>query len=84
VQLAFKYSAIGNTPKFLWNGVADGGVRRPDWFDYNDHFTLAEAGSPFPTQSDFYPLNALWGVDNTCRDAYGYAPQEAGQGSCSV
>jgi hypothetical protein len=74
VQLAFKYSAIGGAPQFLWNGLADWGVRRPDWFDYNDHFTQSDAGSPLPIQADYYPLKALWGVDNTCRDAYGFAP----------
>ena len=82
VQLAFKYSAIGSAPQFLWNGLADAGVRRPDWFDYNDHFTQAEAGSPLPIQSDFYPLQALWGVDNTCRDAYGFTPSGMELGLC--
>ncbi len=82
VQLAFKYSAIGNAPQFLWNGLADWGVRRPDWFDYNDHFTQADAGSPLPIQSDFYPLKALWGVDNTCHDAYGFTPTGMEPGLC--
>jgi hypothetical protein len=74
VQLAFKYTAIGNAPQFLWNGLADFGVRHPEWFDYNDHFTQSEAGSPLPVQSDFYPLKSLFGIDNTCRGAYGFTP----------
>jgi hypothetical protein len=74
VQLGFKYSAIGNAPQFLWSGLADLGVRKPAWFDYNDHFTQGEAGSPLPIQSDFYPLKSLYGIDNTCRDAYGFIP----------
>ncbi len=82
VQLAFKYSAIGGAAQFLWNGLADLGVRRPDWFDYNDHFTQGEAGSPLPIQADYYPLKALFGVDNTCRDAYGFAPTGAEMGLC--
>jgi hypothetical protein len=82
VQLGFHYSAIDNAPAFLWNGLADYGVRRPDWFDYNDHFTQGEAGSPFPTQADYYPLQALWGVDNTCRDANGFTPTGAEVGLC--
>ncbi|MGD0806777.1 MAG: SdrD B-like domain-containing protein [Anaerolineales bacterium] len=82
VQLAFKYSAIGNAPQFLWNGLADLGVRNPAWFDYNDHFTQAEAGSPLPIQSDFYPLKALWGIDNTCHDAYGFTPTGMEPGLC--
>jgi hypothetical protein len=82
VQLAFKYSAVGSAPQFLWNGLADLGVRRPDWFDYNDHFTQGEAGSPLPVQADYYPLAALYGIDNTCRDAYGFAPTGVEAGLC--
>jgi hypothetical protein len=82
VQLGFKYSAIGNAAQFLWNGLADAGVRKPDWFDYNDHFTAAEAGSPLPAQADLYPLKALYGVDNTCRDAYGFTPGGLEPGLC--
>jgi hypothetical protein len=82
IQLAFKYSAIGNAPIFLWNGLADFGVRRPDWFDYNDHFTQAEAGSPLTIQADYYPLQALFGLDNTCRDAYGFSPIGSEPGLC--
>jgi hypothetical protein len=81
-QLAFKYSAIGTAPQFLWNGLADFGVRRPDWFDYNDHFTQSEAGSPLPVQSDYYPLKSLFGIDNTCRDAYGFTPTGMEQNLC--
>jgi hypothetical protein len=81
-QLAFKYSAIGSAPQFLWSGLADAGVRRPDWFDYNDHFTQSEAGSPLPVQSDFYPLKSLFGIDNTCRDAYGFPPTGTEQNLC--
>ncbi|MBN2086475.1 MAG: hypothetical protein JW748_14745 [Anaerolineales bacterium] len=82
VQLALKYSALGNAPQFLWNGLADAGIRRSDWFDYNDHFTAAEAGSPFPTQADLYPVKALSGVDNTCRDAFGFTPTGSEPGLC--
>ncbi|MBN1439325.1 MAG: hypothetical protein JW929_07955 [Anaerolineales bacterium] len=82
VQLGFKSLAIKNAAHFLWNGLADFGVRRPDWMDYNDRFTQGEAGSPLPIQPDYYPLAALFGIDNTCRDAYGYAPTGAEVGLC--
>jgi len=82
VQLALKYSAIDNASQFLWNGLADVGIRKPDWFDYNDHFTAAEAGSPYPVQADLYPLRQLAGVDNTCRDAYGFTPTGSEPGLC--
>jgi hypothetical protein len=82
VQLAFKYSAIGNAPQFLWNGLADAGLRNPGWFDYNDHFTAAEAGSPNTYDGDRYPLKGLYGIDNTCRDAYGFDPTGDEPGLC--
>jgi hypothetical protein len=82
VQLAFKYSVLGNASQFLWNGLADAGIRNPEWFDYNDHFTAAEAGSPNTYDGDRYPLKALWGVDNTCRDAYGFTPTGSEPGLC--
>ncbi len=82
VQLAFKYSAIGDATQFLWNGLADAGVRNPKWFDYNDHFTQAEAGSPYPVQTSLYPLKALYALDNTCRDAYGFTPTGLEAGLC--
>jgi hypothetical protein len=82
VQLAFKYSAIGNASQFLWNGLADAGVRNLKWFDYNDHFTQLEAGSPYPAQTTLYPLNALYALDNTCRDAYGFIPTGTEPGLC--
>ncbi len=82
VQLAFKYSAIANAPEFLWNGLADLGVRNPAWFDYNDRFTQAEAGSPYPAHTKYYPLKTLFGLDNTCRDAYGFTPTGTEAGLC--
>jgi hypothetical protein len=82
IQIAFSLLAIGNAPQFLWSGLADFGVRHPDWFDYNDHFTQGEAGSPLPIQADYYPLQALWGIDNTCRDAYGFTPAGGETGLC--
>lgn len=82
VQLAFKYSAIGNAPQFLWNGLADAGLRNPKWFDYNDHFTQKEAGSPYPVQTTLYPLDALSALDNTCRDPYGFTPIGTEPGLC--
>ena len=82
VQLAMKYSALASAGEFLWNGLADAGVRQHEWFDYNDQFTAAEAGSPLPTQAELYPLKGLWGVDNTCRDAYGFDPTGLEPGLC--
>ena len=39
VQIAFKYSVIGSPDEWTWGVWADEGVNKPEWFDYNDHFT---------------------------------------------
>lgn len=71
IQLAIKKSLMNNASTFMWSAWADDGVIDPAKFDYNDQFTLSEAGSPISGASD-YPLKALYLADNTCRLAYGY------------
>lgn len=68
VQLAFKYSLIRNNDKYMWGawaGVTE--MLNPAWFDYNDHFTHAIAGSSLSELPEYYPIKAFWGWDNTCR-----------------
>lgn len=83
VQLAFKYSVIGSAGTFLWGVWADAGPVEPAWFDYNDHYTPAQAGSPL-SNSPNYPLNELASVDNTCRWSYGFSPVGDEPGICTV
>jgi hypothetical protein len=71
IQLAIKKSLMNNASTFMWSAWADDGVIDPAKFDYNDQFTLSEAGSPISGAAD-YPLKALYLADNTCRLAYGY------------
>ncbi len=73
VQLALKYSAIDRDPAFMWWVWADRGVNHPDWMDYHDHFTLAEAGEPFLVRPH-YPIKAIAEVDNTCHWVFGFVP----------
>jgi len=83
VQIAFKYSVIGSPDEWTWGVWADEGVNKPEWFDYNDHFTAAEAGSP-TSGSSLYPLKALAAVDNSCRWAVGFTPDGDEPGICYV
>ena len=83
IQLAIKKSVLGNATAFMWNAWADDGVKDPTRFDYNDFFTLTEAGSPIGGASD-YPLKDLYLVDNTCRLAYGFEPTGNETGLCYV
>lgn len=71
IQLAFKRSLAGDV--FMAGVMADAGLRDVSQRDYVDRFTESEAGSPVRSKQ-YYPLNALHSVDNTCREAFGFVP----------
>jgi hypothetical protein len=83
VRLAFKKSLIQNDGTFLWGAWADQGVFEPGWYDYNDHFTHNEAGSPLQELTQ-YPNQALFEIDNTCRWAVGFTPTGVEPGLCPL
>jgi hypothetical protein len=70
VQFAFKRGLAEE--KFMLGVFADAGIRDVFELDYNDRFTEEQAGSPI-RGSKFYPLKLLFGVDNVCREAYGFS-----------
>jgi hypothetical protein len=74
LQLAFKHSFIGNDKTLIWGAWAFGDEFHPEWFEYNDYITFAQAGSPKSTSS-YYPLKALASVDSTCRWIQGILPR---------
>jgi hypothetical protein len=69
IQIAFKKSLAG--PAFLLGVVTDAGLKDVKQFDYVDHFAETEAGSPIRGHNNF-PLGALYALDNTCWEAYGF------------
>ncbi len=69
VQFAFKRALAGS--KFLFGVIVDGGLRSIADLDYVDRFTEEEAGSPEKSEAA-YPLKAVFGVDNACREAFGF------------
>ncbi len=73
VQLALKYDAIQRDEEFMWWVWTDRGVDQPVWMDYHDHYTLQEAGEPFPARAH-YPIKAIAQVDNTCHWVFGFVP----------
>ncbi len=83
VQIAIMFTLIGSDGQFVWGVWSDEGVQEPGWFDYNDHFTLAEAGSP-ASESSHYPLKAMAAMDNTCRWSYGFDLTGTEIGVCPV
>ncbi len=83
VYLAFKYGLINNDPAFTW-GAWSKTEFQPGWFDYNDYYTLMEAGSPLTYQSAAYPLKAFSEVDNTCRWPLGFTATGHEPGVCPI
>lgn len=83
VHLAFKHALIESASTFLWGGWTDEGVKEQGWFDYNDTFTLEQAGSPL-INNDHYPLKDLFSMDNTCRWTYGFEPTTSYPGLCPL
>lgn len=69
VQFAFKRSFAGEN--FMFGVLADAGIRNIEDLDYVDRYTEEQAGSPEKSEKE-YPLKAVYGVDNICREAYGF------------
>jgi len=69
VQFAFKKSWAGT--KFMYGVIADAGLKSVADMDYVDRFTEEEAGSPVRGEP-YYPLKAVYGVDNVCREVFGF------------
>jgi hypothetical protein len=85
VQIAFKRGVINDDDKFTWGAWAmHESTFNPAWFDYNDHFTFQEAGSPLSELTQYYPLKAFAEVDNTCRWGVGFTPIGTEPGVCPV
>jgi len=81
IEIAFKKQLLGPEQAFLWGAWADDAIQKPEWMDYNDHFTYEEAGSSIREQF-YYPLKQLYGIDNTCRAAFGFAARGDEWGLC--
>jgi hypothetical protein len=83
VEMAFKNTLTGGEKgKFIWLPWTDIGLT--DWskFEFNDHFTFEQAGYPIKDDKANYPLKAIWGVDNTCREPSNFTPNGTMPGLC--
>jgi hypothetical protein len=81
VQFAFKRSWSGS--EFMLGVIADAGLKDPKKLDYVDRIPIAQAGSPVKDNM-YYPLNELFAVDNTCREAFGFEPTHYEPQGCPV
>lgn len=80
VEIAFKLSMLGD-PSGYAMGAWAGTKIDPALFDYEDHMTHAQAGSPNPGDT-IYPIKQMAEIDNTCRLAIGFAPTGKEPGLC--
>jgi hypothetical protein len=71
VQFAFKRTLTDG--KYMLGVLADTGLKDVGQLDYVDRFTAEQAGSPVRSEP-YYPLKALYAVDNACREAFGFIP----------
>lgn len=75
IDIAFKSSFVGGAKgNFIYSTWALVGLQDFTKFDFNDHFTKEDAGSPLKEDGKIYPLKSLWGVDNTSRIPSGFVP----------
>ncbi len=71
VTLAFKKSLFAGESTFVWGVWAADSLLDSAMLDLHDHYTQAEAGSPYQSNTE-YPIAAINLVDNTCRETYGF------------
>lgn len=83
LQFAVKQSLLNRGWHFAWGAWAIGGSLHPENFDFNDQYTIEEAGSPLG-YSRHYPPLGLVEIDNTCRSIAGGAPSGAIPGLCPM
>jgi hypothetical protein len=74
VEISVKRSVLGNPEKYLINMWAGTSLLDPALFDLNDHFTHEQAGAADRGYEVYYPIKAVYEVDNSCRMAVGFQP----------
>ena len=82
VQFAVSRALLDGADEFLYGAWADRGWQNPGKFEYNDFIGPTAAGSPI-LRAVNYPVNQLYGLDNTCRRAFGFSPNYDIRGMCT-
>jgi hypothetical protein len=83
VELALSTALFPEGQIFLWGAFVDGLIKDPAAFDYNDRFSLEEAGSAWKAHKD-YPVKLLYAVDSTCRAPSNYQSSGSEPGVCFI
>lgn len=84
VELAVKRALFNNTFIYMVNMWTGHGSLDPALFDFSDHFTHEQAGAADPELPIFYPIKALYEIDNSCRMAVGFQPRGSEPGICPL
>lgn len=82
VEFAVKRSLLGNPLAYLVNAWTGHSSLDPAMFDYSDRYTHEQAGSSDPGFPLFYPIKAVYELDNSCRMAVGFQPKGNEPGLC--
>lgn len=82
VEIAVKRSLLGNPVAYLANMWTGHGTLNPGMFDYSDHYTHEQAGAADPGFPLYYPIKAVYELDNSCRVAVGFQPRGDETGLC--
>ncbi len=82
VEIAIKKTAIGTPGQYMIDMWAGHGLLDASQFDFSDHFTHDQAGAADPGFPNFYPIKAVFELDNTCRMAVGFEPSGYEPGVC--
>ncbi|MCE9646894.1 MAG: hypothetical protein K8S20_12910 [Chloroflexi bacterium] len=84
IELAVKRDLFEDTSTFMWDVLASANPVDPTKLYFNDTLTAKRAGSPRKQLKNFYPINELWGFDNTCRVPFGFQATGNEPMGCSV
>lgn len=77
------FNEILEGDQFIWRFWLEGEIFHPGWVEYNDRYSLADAGSPY-LYSPNYPLKALASLDNTCLHFFGGETNQPQPGFCGT
>ena len=84
LQIAVKRSILGGDSTYMAGVWAGTQLLDPALFDLNDHFTHEQAGAALRDLEYFYPIKALYELDNACRVAVGFQPSGTEPGLCPI
>ena len=83
VEIAFKKELLEENSKFMWSVTTSLDPLDPKRFYFNDTYSEKRAGSPVKGH-EYYPVNELAAIDNTCRLPAGFQPTGTEPLGCNV